>query len=92
MFAVNSILNSADRKKVDKRFIDFAIQACANGASVGHRLVKVFEKDSTLSYETEHNAMLNDLGATIGMRMNTRIVNWALGKWRLSEEHFAQDV
>ncbi len=61
IFAVNSILNSAIKlhgRKVDKRFIDFATSACAGGASLGHKLVKVFEKDSTLSYETEHNTML----------------------------------
>ena len=55
-------------------------------------LDNVLEKDSTLSNEAEHNAMLKDLGATIGVRVNTGIVNWALGKWRVSEEHFAQDV
>ncbi len=83
IFAVNSILNSAVKmhcRKVDKSFIHFATSACAGGASLGHKLVKVFEKDATLSYETEHNTMLKELGATIGMRMDSRIVNWAIGK------------
>ena len=79
-------------RKVDKGFIDFATSACAGGASLGHKLDKVFEKDATLSYETKHNTTLKEIGATIGMRMDSRIVNWAIGKWRISEEHNAQDV
>ena len=65
IYAVNSVLGAAVKqrgKHVNKAFVDFAIQACANGASVGHRLFKVFEKDATLSYETEQNAMLKDMG------------------------------
>ena len=65
IYAVSSVLDAAVKlhsRKADNAFVDFAIQACTKGASVGHKLVKVFEKDATLSYESEHNVMLKDMG------------------------------
>ena len=60
--------------------LEFSVKACAHGASIGHRLVKVFEKDATTFYDTEFNTMQKDFGSKIGQRMNTSISRWAVGK------------
>ena len=72
--------------KVDKAYMDFSIKACSNGASIGHRMVKVAEKDATVSYNSEDNALQKELGSTIGHRMNARITTWAAGKWKVLGE------
>ena len=40
---------------VDNSFTAFAVGACAKGASSGHKIVKVMERDATVSYESERN-------------------------------------
>ena len=70
----------------------FSLRACSNGASIGHRMVKVAEKVATVSYDTEYNTLQKELGSTIGHRMNARITRWAAGKWKVLDKHFEEDI
>ena len=93
IFAVNAVLTSAIRMhQVDKAYIEFSIRACSRGASIGHRMVKVAEKDARVSYDTEYNALQKELGSTTGHRMNARITTSAAGKWKVLDKHFEEDI
>ena len=79
-------------KQVDKAYMDFSIRACSSGASIGHRMVKVADKDATVSYDTEYDALQKELGSTIGHRMNARITKLAAGKCKVLDKHFEEDI
>ena len=69
IYAANAVLNAAVKMHgaaVDKSFADFAVSACSKGAAVGHKVVKVLERDATISYETERDILHKELWATIG--------------------------
>ena len=55
-------------------------------------MVKVAEKDATVSYDTEYNALQKELGSAIGHRMNARITKWAAGTWKVLDTHFEEDI
>ena len=76
----------------DNSFADFAVSACSKGASVGHNVVKVLERDAIRSYETERDILHKELGATIGQIMNSRIVKWGIEKWKLHEQHYEDEI
>ncbi len=93
--AANAVLNAAVKMHgaaVNKSFVDFAVSACSKGASVGHKVVKVLERDATISYETQRDILHKELGATIGQRMNTIIVKWGVEKWKLHEQHYVDEI
>ena len=95
IYAANAVLNAAVKTlgaAVDKSFADFAVSACSKGASVGHEVVKVLERDATISYETEKDILHKELGATIGQRMNSRTVEWGSEKWKLHEQHYEDEI
>ena len=95
VYAANAVLNSAVKLRgaaVDKSFADVAVSARSKGAAVGHKVVKVLERDVTISYETERDILHKELGATIGQRMNSRIVKWGVGKWKLHEQHYENEI
>ena len=49
IFAATAALNSAVKlhgAAADKYFADFAVSACSKGAAVGHKVVKVLERDA----------------------------------------------
>ena len=79
-------------KQVDKAYMDLSIRAYSNGASIGPRMVKVAEKDATVSYDTEYTALQKELGSTIGHRMNARSTKWAAGRWKFLDKHFEEDI
>ena len=70
----------------------FRRSVSANGASVGHRLVKVVQKDATISHGTEFSTMQKELGSAIGQRMNTIISRCAIEKWKVDDTHFHEEV
>ena len=54
--AANAVLNAAVKMRgaaFNKSFVDFVVSACSKGASVGHKVMKVLERDATISYETQ---------------------------------------
>ena len=75
-----------------KLYFEHCISLCAGGASGAHKLLKVFEKDEGLSYESEHAEMQKKLGPTIAARMSSRISTWAIGKWQVHRERQVQDL
>ena len=55
-------------------------------------MVKVAEKDSTVSYDTEYKALQKELDSTIGHRMHARITKLAVGKLKVLAKHFEEDI
>ena len=84
VFATNDILAAALRKHSQETTLSyqkFVCEACQGGASAGHALVKCFERDAGRSYEDELTASHMEQGIDVASRMQTRMVQWAAGKW-----------
>ena len=67
-----------------KSYAAFVAKACtANGASLGHTLVKTMIKDSTVNYQQVEDANARDQGVSIQERHHTRICKWAHSHWQV---------
>ena len=62
----------------------FVAKACtANGASLGHTLVKTMVKDSTINYQQVDDAHSREQGVSIQERHHSRICKWAHSHWKV---------
>ena len=62
----------------------FVAKACtANGASLGHTLVKTMIKDSTINYQQVDDAHAREQGVSIEERHHSRICKWAHSHWQV---------
>ena len=74
LLAKSSDLSSASNDS----YAAFVAKACtANGASLGHTLVKTVVKDSTINYQQVDDATARDQGVSIQERHHSRICKWA---------------
>ena len=66
------------------RYAAFIAKACtANGASLGHTLVKTMVRDSTVNYQQVDDANASDQGVSIEARHHSRICKWANSHWEV---------
>ena len=80
------------RIKASLGFKEFVVEVCSRGAAAGHGLVKCFERDHGVSYESQEAAFQHDMGVTVQKRMTSRVNAWGIRKWQCHRDIRQQDM
>ena len=80
LLAKSSEISCASRES----YAAFVTKACtANGASLGHTLVKTMVKDTTINYQQVDDSTSRDHGVNMQERHHSRICKWAYTHWEV---------
>ena len=95
ILAINKVLQFALRefdRNTSIRYKEFLDSSLLGSATVGHALLRAFEKDGNITYEDAEQQRLNVHGESLSQKMTSRINTWGISKWKVHSDLFEQDL